>query len=70
MNKGVKLARIEVRGASEKWKIAAQRLRENKMVAIDPERAMVVAKSWAEGVQHSDRRQEKTDFKMLEQYIP
>ena len=40
------------------------------MMTIDRERAMVVAKSWAAGVQHSSRRQDDTDFKTLEEYIP
>ena len=58
----------ESKGASGKRKIAAQIVKE--MMAIDPERAMVVAKSWAAGVQHSSRREEETDFKTLEEYIP
>jgi ophiobolin F synthase len=41
-----------------------------EMMAIDPERAMNVAKSWASGVRHSSRRKEDTNFKTLEQYIP
>lgn len=56
------------KSTSGKRQIAAQIIRE--MMAIDPERAMVVAKSWAEGVQHSSRREEETDFKTLEEYIP
>jgi ophiobolin F synthase len=58
----------EKKGASGKAKIAAQILRE--MMAIDPVRAMVVAKSWAAGVQHSARREEQTNFQTLEEYIP
>ena len=65
---GGQTGQIEERGASGKSKLAAQVLRE--MMAIDPERAMVVAKSWAAGVQHSSRRQEDTDFNTLEEYIP
>lgn len=68
LDQGGQTGKIDLRGASGKRKIAAQILRE--MMAIDPERAMVVAKSWAAGVQHSSRRQEDTDFKTLEQYIP
>ena len=59
---------IEEKGASGKRKIATQIIGE--MMAIDPARAMVVAKSWAEGVQHSSRREEQTDFATLEEYIP
>ena len=68
LEQGVQTGKIEEKGASGKGKIAAQILRE--MMAIDPERAMVVAKSWAAGVQHSNRRQEDTNFKPLEEYIP
>ncbi|KAL8794958.1 MAG: hypothetical protein Q9195_002540 [Heterodermia aff. obscurata] len=39
-------------------------------MTLDPKRAMVVAKSWAKGTQHSNRRKEDTDFKTLEEYIP
>ena len=60
--------KIEDKGASGKRKIAARILRE--MMAIDPLRAKVVAKSWATGVQHSSRRQEDTNFSTLEEYIP
>lgn len=60
--------KVRERGASGKAKIAAQIIQE--MMAIDRERAMTVAKSWAAGVQHSNRRQEETDFKTLEEYIP
>ncbi|KAI4197918.1 MAG: hypothetical protein LQ350_005621 [Teloschistes chrysophthalmus] len=59
---------VDEKGASGKRQIAAQILRE--MMAIDPERAMVVAKSWAAGVQHSSRREEDTDWDSLEAYIP
>jgi ophiobolin F synthase len=65
---GGQTGKIEEKGASGKAKIAAQILRE--MMAIDPERAMVVAKSWAAGVQHSSRRQDDTDWNTLEGYIP
>lgn len=58
----------EKKGSSGKRKIAAQILRE--MMAIDPERAIVVAKSWAAGVQHSSRREEDAQFNTLEEYIP
>ena len=60
--------KIEEKVASGKRKIATQILRD--MMTIDPERAMIVAKSWATGVQHSSRRQEKTNFNTLEEYIP
>ncbi|KAM3432410.1 hypothetical protein NHJ13734_006875 [Beauveria thailandica] len=59
---------LKAKSASGKAKIAAQIIQE--MMAIDHERAMTVAKSWASGVQHSSRRQEDTDFKTLEEYIP
>lgn len=68
LEQGGQTGKIEVRGASGRRKIAAQILRE--MMAIDPERAMVVANSWAAGVQHSSRRQEDTNFDTLEEYIP
>lgn len=67
-NRVVRLARSKRRAPLERVKIAAQILRE--MMAIDPERAMVVAKSWGAGVQHSNRRQEDTHFNTLEEYIP
>ncbi|KAL6231722.1 isoprenoid synthase domain-containing protein [Aspergillus navahoensis] len=41
-----------------------------EMMAIDSERAMTVAKSWASGVRHSSRRKQDTNFKTLKQYIP
>ncbi|KAM3483505.1 hypothetical protein MY8738_003048 [Beauveria namnaoensis] len=59
---------LKAKSASGKAKIAAQIIQE--MMAIDPERATTVAKSWASGVQHSSRRQKVTDFKTLEEYIP
>ena len=68
LQQGGHTGKIEEKGASGKRKIAAQILRE--MMEIDAERAMVVAKSWAAGVQHSSRRQEDTDFRTLEEYIP
>ncbi|KND93463.1 Ophiobolin F synthase [Tolypocladium ophioglossoides CBS 100239] len=68
LDQGGQTGGIEEKGASGKAKIAAQILRE--MMAIDPERAMIVAKSWAAGVQHSIRRQDDTDFNTLEGYIP
>lgn len=68
LEQGGQTGKIEERGASGRPKIAAQILRE--MMAIDPERAMVVAKSWATGVQHSSRRQGDTNFNTLEEYIP
>ena len=68
MEQGGQTGNIDERGASGKRKIAAQILRE--MMSIDAERAMMVAKSWAAGVQHSNRRQEETDFMTLEEYIP
>lgn len=68
LEQGGQTGKIDEKGASGKRKIAAQILRE--MMAIDHERAMVVAKSWAAGVQHSNRRQDDTDFKTLEEYIP
>ncbi|KAL3448111.1 Ophiobolin F synthase [Aspergillus insuetus] len=54
--------------SSGKRKMAAQLLRE--MMALDPERAMTLAKSWAQGVQHSARRVEEKDWKSLDEYIP
>ena len=68
LDQGGQTGKIEEKGASGKRKLAAQILRE--MMAIDSERAMVVAKSWAAGVQHSSRRQEDTHFNTLEEYIP
>ena len=68
LQQGGQTGRIEEKVASGRRKIVAQILRE--MMAIDPERAKVVAKSWAIGVQHSSRRQEDTDFHTLEEYIP
>lgn len=68
LEQGGQTGKIEVRDASGRRKIAAQILRE--MMAIDPERAMVVANSWAAGAQHSSRRQEDTNFDTLEEYIP
>lgn len=68
LEQGAKTGNIDERGASGKRVIAAQIMRE--MMAIDPERAMVVAKSWAAGVQHSARREELTNFQTLEEYIP
>jgi len=68
LGQGGQTGEIEEKGASGKRKIAAQIIRE--MMAIDPERAMVVAKSWAEGIQHSSRREEDTHFNTLEEYIP
>lgn len=59
---------LKAKSASGKAKIAAQIIQE--MMAIDPERATTVAKSWASCVQHSSRRQKVTDFKTLEEYIP
>ena len=58
----------EKKGASGKAKLAAQLVRE--MMAIDPARAMVLAKSWAAGVQHSARREEQTNHMTLDEYIP
>jgi ophiobolin F synthase len=60
--------KIEDRGSNGKRQIVTQIIRE--MMAIDPERAMNVAKSWASGVRHSSRRKEDTNFKTLEEYIP
>ncbi len=68
MGQGGQTSEIEERGASGKRKIAVRIISE--MMAIDPERAMVVAKSWAEGVKHSSRREEDTHFNTLEEYIP
>ncbi|EMD69041.1 hypothetical protein COCSADRAFT_130354 [Bipolaris sorokiniana ND90Pr] len=68
LEQGAKTGSIDERGASGKRVIAAQIMRE--MMAIDPERAMVVAKSWAAGVQHSARREELTNFQTLDEYIP
>jgi ophiobolin F synthase len=42
--------KIEDRGSDGKRQIVTQIMRE--MMAIDPERAMNVAKSWASGVRH------------------
>ncbi|PGH21525.1 hypothetical protein AJ80_03193 [Polytolypa hystricis UAMH7299] len=60
--------KIEDRGSDGKRQIVTQIIRE--MMAIDPERAMTVAKSWASGVRHSGRRKEDTTFRTLEEYIP
>lgn len=60
--------KTENRGSDGKRQIVTQIIRE--MMAIDPAGAMNVAKSWSSGVGHSDRRQEETDFKTLEEYIP
>jgi ophiobolin F synthase len=68
LEQGGQTGNIEEKGASGKRKIAAQILRD--MMAIDPERAKVVAKSWAANVQYSSRRQEDTNFSTLEEYIP
>lgn len=68
LEQGSQTGQIEEKGASGKRKIVAQILRE--MMAIDPERAMVVAKSWAAGVGHSSRRQEDAQFNTLEDYLP
>ena len=59
---------IEEENPGGKRKIAAQIIKE--MMAIDPERALVVAKSWLEGVQHNGTREENAGFKTLEEYIP
>ncbi|KAL2802056.1 Ophiobolin F synthase [Aspergillus granulosus] len=58
----------EGKKSSGKRKMAAHLLRE--MMALDPERAMALAKSWAQGVQHSARRIEEKDWKSLDEYIP
>ncbi|EER24921.1 polyprenyl synthetase, putative [Coccidioides posadasii C735 delta SOWgp] len=68
LEQGGQTGKIDEKAASGKRKIVAQILRE--MMAIDPERAMTVAKSWAAGVQHSSRRQDETHFNTLEEYIP
>ncbi|RHZ64856.1 hypothetical protein CDV55_102057 [Aspergillus turcosus] len=68
LEQGSQTGQIEEKGASGKRKIVAQILRE--MMAIDPERAMVLAKSWAAGVGHSSRRQEDAQFNTLEEYLP
>ncbi|KAL4893922.1 Ophiobolin F synthase [Aspergillus ambiguus] len=68
LEQGGQSGQIEDKGASGKRKILAQILRE--MMAIDPERAMTVAKSWAAGVGHSSRRQEEAQFSTLEGYLP
>ncbi|KAL8663898.1 MAG: hypothetical protein Q9202_003447 [Teloschistes flavicans] len=68
LGQGAESGTIDEKGASGKRQIAAQILRE--MMAIDRGRAMVVAKSWAAGVQHSSRREEDTDWDTLEKYIP
>ena len=67
LEQGGQTSTIEEKDATGKAKIAAQILRE--MMAIDPGRAMTVAKSWAAGVQHSSRRQDDTDWNTLEGYI-
>lgn len=53
---------------SGKREIAAEVIPE--MMAIEPERVMVVVKSWVAGFQYSNRRQDDTDLKTLEEYIP
>ncbi|KAL8703562.1 MAG: hypothetical protein Q9201_003266 [Fulgogasparrea decipioides] len=68
LGQGGLVSEIGEKSASGKRQIAAQIICE--MIAIDAERAMVVAKSWAERVQHSSRREEDTDFQTLEEYIP
>ena len=68
LEQGGQTGSVEEKGASGKRQIAAQILRE--MMAIDPERAMVVAKSWATGVQHLSRREDDTHFDTLQEYIP
>lgn len=69
MEKGGQTSKIEEKGGSSgKRRIVAQILRE--MMAIDPERATVVTKSWAAGVQHSSTRQDDKQFNTLEEYIP
>ncbi|GFF32211.1 fusicoccadiene synthase [Aspergillus udagawae] len=60
--------KIEDRGSDGKRQIVTQIMRE--MMAIDPERAMNVAKSWSSRVRHSSRRKEDTNFKTLEQFVP
>ncbi|GIC93128.1 terpene cyclase [Aspergillus udagawae] len=60
--------KIEDRGSDGKRQIVTQIMRE--MMAIDPERAMSVAKSWSSRVRHSSRRKEDTNFKTLEQFVP
>ncbi|KAJ5159723.1 geranylgeranyl pyrophosphate synthase [Penicillium canariense] len=68
LEQGGQSGQIEEKGASGMKKIVAQILRD--MMAIDPERAMTVAKSWAAGVGHSNRRQEDAQFNTLEEYLP
>ncbi|KAF9242224.1 hypothetical protein DTO012A7_8856 [Penicillium roqueforti] len=69
LEKGGQTSKIEEKGGSSgKRRIVAQILRE--MMAIDPERATVVTKSWAAGVQHSSTRQDDKQFNTLEEYIP
>ena len=68
LEQGGQSGQIDEKGASGKRKIVGQILRE--MMAIDPERAMTVAKSWAAGVGHSSRRQEDAQFNTLEDYLP
>lgn len=68
LEEGVQTGKIEHKGGSGKRKILAQIMRE--MMAIDPERALVVAKSWVDDVKHMARRTEETDHKTLEEYLP
>ncbi|KAL4947614.1 hypothetical protein BDW69DRAFT_190036 [Aspergillus filifer] len=69
LKQGGQTAKIDERqGFPGKRKLAAQPLR--KMMVLDPERAMALAKSWAQGVQHPARRVEEKDWKSLDEYIP
>ena len=65
LQQGGHTSKIEEKGTSGKRNIATRILRE--MMEIDAKRAMVVAKSWAAGVQNSSRRQADTDFRTLEE---
>ncbi|XP_014551440.1 hypothetical protein COCVIDRAFT_112915 [Bipolaris victoriae FI3] len=67
LEQGAKIVGIDERVASSKRIIAAQIMRE--MMAIDPERAVVVAKSWSAGIKHSARREELTNFQTVDEYI-
>ena len=65
---GAQSGKSEEKGGSGKRKIVAQIIRE--MMAIDPERAMAVAKSWAANVQMLTQRKEEPHFTTLDEYLP
>ena len=64
---GAQTGSIDSRDSGKK-QIQSQLLRE--MVAIDRDRALTTAKSWAQYVQLAAGRQHDVHFATLEQYIP